>query len=111
MIKYKLKTRTTIAELENTSIPNTGIYLVTYMKKIVYIGKSNTSISDRLRSHLTNRAFEPFGNWLNNIRFDWANVRLDVLEPPDDMEIEIWLRDVESALVRRHKPLFNSSLQ
>ena len=41
---------------------------------------------------------------------DWPNVRLDVLEIPDDQDLP-WLEQAEEALIRYFRLLFNTSLQ
>lgn len=107
--KYKSLTRTSLAEAKD--LPHTGIYVFAYMGRIIYIGKASMSVADRIRSHYTNRAKELLGDWMDKVRLDWENVALDVLEPPDDVNVNVWLRDVEAALVQRLRPLFNEQLQ
>ena len=105
MDKYKSLTRTTIAECAD--LPHSGIYIIAYMGRVVYVGKS-VLIGDRLGQHITNRAFELLGHWLDLMRFDWANIRLDALETPDDCDEEVWNKEAEALLIRRFNPLFNT---
>ena len=107
--KYKSLTRTTLDKTEG--LPLAGVYIFAYMGKVVYVGKATQSVVHRLETHWYNRANEAFGDWLDMMRPDWRNVRLDVLEPPDDMRAGYWMLQTEAALVRRHKPLFNTHLQ
>lgn len=109
MEKYKALTRTTLAETDN--LPFVGIYIVAYMGTVVYIGKASESIANRLIGHWRARYKEGFGDWMDKMRLEWENVRLDVLEPPDNTELATWLKDTEAALVRYFKPLFNQQLQ
>lgn len=109
MEKYKSITRTTLAETDG--LPYAGVYILAYMGKIVYVGKSHYNVADRLANHWRKRMTEYLGDWMDKMRDDWANIRLDVLEPPDDVDAEQWVRQVEAALVRQFEPLFNLSLQ
>jgi len=108
MIKHKSLHRTTMAQLDD--LPNAGIYIIAYMGKVIYVGKATDSVMDRIRTHLLKAIDEPFGYWLENMRFDWPNVRVDVLEAPDNIDIQYWSREVEGSLVRRLNPLFNQQL-
>lgn len=107
MQTYKSLTRTTIAECAD--LPHSGIYIIAYMGRIVYIGKA-VDVGRRLAGHITGRANEMLGNWLDAMRFDWPNIRLDVLETPDDADGQAWNSDAERALIRRFNPLFNKAL-
>lgn len=108
MLKYKSLTRTTISGLEDT--PYAGVYILAYMGKILYVGKSNYGVVERIKSHINNADHDDVGGWLWKVKSDWHNVRLDILEAPDDIEIDYWLRYVESEMVRKFKPLFNEQL-
>lgn len=107
--KPKDKHRTTMAETDN--LPHVGIYVLAYMGKIVYVGKAEESVIARLEQHCRNCNKESLGNWLINLRDDWCNIRLDVLEPPDNGDTHSWLVSAEAALIRKFKPLFNVQLQ
>lgn len=99
--------RETVAEME--MIPEThGIYILAYMGEIVYVGKAEISIHDRLRGHFTNSLNEPLGAWLRKVDGDWENIRLDVLVPPAGHPT--WLQDVERQLIAKFRPLFNIQL-
>lgn len=106
--KYKSLTRTSLACLDN--LPNCGVYILAYMGRIVYVGKTNYNVSARLVNHWTNRAQELLGNWMDKLKLDWDNVALDVLEPPDDVDGDYWLRQAEAALIKRLNPLFNDKM-
>lgn len=109
MEMYKSKVRTTLHDMDE--LPTTGVYVVAYMGKIVYVGKTNYSVFHRLENHLRHRDREDFGGWMYKVRDDWHNVRLDVLETPDNVDApDYWLRTVEGLLVKKFKPLFNDSL-
>ena len=100
--------RTTIDQVFDGLIPNVGIYIVAYMGEILYVGKAESSVLDRLKNHLhchTSR----IGIWLETMEFDWRNIRIDVLEPPDN-EDRYWLSMVENACIKRFNPLFNDRL-
>lgn len=110
MEKYKSLTRTTLHDLDD--IPHAGVYIIAYMGKILYVGKSNDSIIRRLRNHLEQADTEILGGWMYKIKMDWHNVRIDILEPPDNesVNVDLWLRNLEAALVRKFNPLFNIHL-
>jgi len=101
--------RTTLdqALFENV-LPYVGIYVMAYMGKILYVGKAEDGIKDRLTNHISmNKSL--IGIWLKSMEADWHNVRLDVLEPLD-CEDRRWLVQAEMALVQRFVPLFNEKL-
>lgn len=108
LAKYKAKIRTTLAETEG--LPMMGIYVIAYMRKVVYIGKATRGIADRLEQHWYNRNKERLGNWMDKLKYDWENVRLDVLVPPDDVDARYWIEMAEGQLIRQFKPLFNESI-
>lgn len=105
MEKYKSLTRATIGDMAD--LPHTGVYVIAYMGTVLYVGKAD-NISLRIVGHITNRGRELIGTWLDAMRFDWHNVRLDALESPDDSDA--WTREAEDELIRRFKPLFNTQL-
>ena len=100
--------RTTLDQIDNGKIPHAGIYVIAYLGKVMYVGKAEHNVIERLRLHWY-KCSQPFGIWLRNIRFDWPNVRLDILEVPD-YENRYWLQQAEAALVRKFNPLFNDRL-
>jgi excinuclease UvrABC nuclease subunit len=104
MLKYKSLTRTTLAELDD--LPHSGIYIIAYMGRVLYVGKASESIADRLKGHVIKRGRELLGTWLDNMRFDWHNIRLDCLETPDYAS-NTWIQEAEAQLIRRFNPLFN----
>lgn len=95
---------------ETEGLPLVGIYVIAYMGKTLYVGKASQSVVMRLQSHWYRRDNEMLGSWLDGMQFDWANVRLDVLEPPDNVNQNYWLQEAESALIRKLKPLFNQQM-
>jgi hypothetical protein len=105
MKMYKSLTRTTIGDL--AALPHVGIYIIAYLGKVIYIGKASDSVMGRLEAHINRPT--PIGVWLRCVD-DRYNIRLDVLEAPDVIEVEQWLDKSESALIRRFKPLFNIAL-
>lgn len=107
MQTYKTLTRTTLAQTDD--LPLAGIYVLAYMGTVVYAGKAEGGIANRLKQHWLNRLYEPLGDWMDKLIHDWDNVRLDVLEAPDDCA-EYWLRDAERAVINRFQPLFNDKL-
>ena len=98
--------RTTLDQTED--LPLTGIYIIAYMGRIVYVGKAMYSVARRITQHYNNGLNECLGEWLHKVQLDWCNVRLDVLEPPNTVEARYWLRQAEAALIREFRPLFNN---
>ena len=103
-LKYKSLIRTTLDKTDG--LPYSGIYIIAYLGKILYVGKTIDSVSVRLYQHWINRGKEDLGSWMDNIRQDWHNVRLDVLEAPDVENFDYWLRQVENLLIKKFNPLF-----
>jgi excinuclease UvrABC nuclease subunit len=101
--------RLTIDSIDTIS-ETIGVYVVAYMGRIVYVGKSADSIHERLRGHLTRSLCESLGSWLQTMYADWGNIRLDVLVPPDDDDGS-WIAEAEARLIQRFTPLFNVQLQ
>ena len=100
--------RTTLDQVDNGKIPHAGIYVIAYLGKVMYIGKAERSVEDRINTHC--RQFTPIGLWLKQAEFDWSNIRVDILEVPD-YENRYWLQQAEAALVRKFNPVFNEQLQ
>lgn len=106
---YKSKVRTTLHDMDN--LPNAGVYVIAYMGKVLYVGKASESVFGRIKGHLYRRSIEDLGTWMYRVRDDWHNVRLDVLEPPDEtIDVGYWLRSAESSLIRCFHPLFNEQI-
>ena len=103
MEKYKSLHRATIGEMGN--IPHSGIYIVAYMGKVMYIGRAIESVVERLKNHICQG--DRLGGWLRNVDGDWNNIRLDVLETPDIENGKGWLDLVEDKLIKKFQPLFN----
>lgn len=106
--KYKTLTRTTLHDMG--ALPHVGIYIMAYMGRVVYVGKAEESINYRLHGHLYKRDVEDIGAWMYKVRDDWHNVRLDVLECPDNVDSRRWLVAAESALIHQLCPLMNTAL-
>jgi hypothetical protein len=94
-----------MSELDN--LPFSGIYIIAYMGKILYVGKASVDVLGRISNHQSQ--FTKIGVWLLKSKGDWENVRLDVLEQPDDAN-KTWLKDAEALLIRKFNPLFNTNL-
>jgi len=106
--------RTTLDRLEDDPVFGApGVYIVSYMSKIVYVGKSESSVGERLYSHVVHAEDESehLGRWLI-VNQDHANIAIDILEPPLDINIDMssWLRQAEAVCIKRLRPLFNVQL-
>ena len=100
--------RTTLGDLENTKIPHRGVYVIAYMKQVVYVGRAHKSVAERLYNHFLCRS--RISTWMRRMDNDWDNVRLDILEPPLSIaDYKQWLTDVERRLIKHFKPLFNTN--
>ena len=99
--------RTTLGEMEGVGIPHAGIYVIAYLGEVLYVGKAELGVVERLRQHVYSA--DSIGSWIRQMEFDWPNVRLDVLALPDDSD-RYWLRNAEAALIQRFRPLFNVQL-
>lgn len=103
MISPKERIRITLAD----EIPEiSGIYILAYMGKIIYIGKSEDNVALRLAGHKYNAINELLGAWMIRCN-DELNTRLDILTPPDNSFVSKWLRDAEAACILKFKPLLN----
>ena len=101
--------RTTFDIISRGLFPNVmGVYIIAYLGKILYIGKTERSIPERFRQHFHNKS--RIGNWLMSMSFDWDNVRVDVLEPEAFYETD-WLSLAEEACITKFNPLFNQRLK
>lgn len=103
-------TRTTFDRVGFDSLPNSCVYVLAYMRKIVYVGKTANSATNRLMGHVGNvrERKELLGRWLI-VNADHVNVRVDCLETPDSVDEQAWLRETEIACIRKFKPLFNET--
>ena len=102
--RYSNRHRTTLAAVEN--IPYVGIYVIAYLGKVMYVGKAESSVYERLRQHLASA--DPIGAWMRKVQDDWENVRLDALEAPVNVASpHLWLREAERALVAEFNTVFN----
>ena len=97
--------RITLAD-EIPDIP--GVYVLAYFGKIVYIGISEIGVMHRLQEHgiHADKTSELLGKWMIRCS-DWENVRLDILVPPDGVDMRWWLKTTESTCIRRFIPLLN----
>ena len=102
--RYKRLVRTTLRGLAG-DLPRVGVYVISYLGKVLYVEQS-VDVEVRLAQHLRAGEWDDFGGWMSKVRDDWHNVRLDVLEPPDEGNQRKWLAEVEGALVREFSPLF-----
>jgi len=106
------RTTLNVAFDEHTVLPLSGIYILAYMGEVVYVGKA-MDISARLRSHCVIQARKRqqlIDGWLWNMVWDYGNVRLDILETPDECDEQQWLRATEAACIRQFRPLLNVRL-
>ncbi len=89
-----------------------GVYILAYLGRIVYVGKSESDVKHRLDSHKTNALAENerLGKWMIFCS-DWENIRLDILTPPDEVDMKWWLKTAEATCIRRFVPLLNQQLQ
>lgn len=108
MQTYKTLTRTTLDKTND--LPNEGVYVIAYLGKVMYVGKTEDSVSHRLYGHWLMRSSDALGLWMDKLKADWHNIRLDVLEPPDGIDIRYWLRKCEAECIRKFSPLFNTQL-
>ena len=99
--------RTTVDKVGGDGI-EVGIYVIAYLSRVVYVGKSMGGISARLRQHIGDPR-SLLGEWLTANK-DWANIRLDILVPPYDQDDKAWLRQAEVALINEFDPLLNSQI-
>lgn len=106
--KYKALHRTTFDKMGN-GLPYSGIYIIAYLGKVMYIGKASEDVYLRIVSHIL-YAPDNIGHWLTGMKFDWHNILLDVLETPDNSP-DNWLKEAEAALIRRFNPVFNIHLR
>ena len=100
--------RTTFDQVFESQLPHVGIYILAYMGKVLYIGKAESSVVERLENHIKQYTSR-IGYWLRTMEFDWANVRLDIVEPPPRQD-RLWFSWVENACIKRFIPLFNEQL-
>ena len=101
--------RTTVDSIyEGDLLPPSAVYIIAYMGKILYVGKTENCVSTRLIKHMRIDRSR-IGCWLSAMESDWCNVRLDILEPPhpDDHQ---WLSKIEEACIKKFNPLFNDQL-
>lgn len=92
-----------------TLLPHSGIYVLAYMGQILYVGKAE-DVVDRFRLHCLHGRPLRVDGWLREMAWDYDNVRLDILETPDDVIESHWLANTEAACIRRFSPLFNTQL-
>jgi hypothetical protein len=83
-----------------------GVYILAYLGRIVYVGKTRRGVQERIRGHITDPD-SLLGEWLTLNR-DWPNIRIDILVPPDTEDARIWLKETEVACINRFNPLMNS---
>jgi hypothetical protein len=101
---YKKLHRTTVGDLYESDEKLMGIYIIAYVGKVIYVGKTTNDVSVRLISHTYQK--NKIGTWLLTLSDDLHNIRLDVLEP-EDHDDEVWLAAAEVACIRHFSPLLN----
>lgn len=105
------KERYNLAQMfdEITMIPICGIYVIAYMGTVLYVGKS-VDIAPRMRTHCTVNHCK-IDLWLQQMVFDYENIRIDILIPGLEVEnIDRWLDRTELKCIRKFSPLFNDLL-
>lgn len=102
--------RTTLDKIGEVILPTPAVYILAYMGKIVYVGKAENSVEQRLSSHRTcaQRPSESLGKWIIK-NADHSNIRLDILSAPDGAPFN-WAREMEAKCIRRFRPLLNTQL-
>ncbi len=88
-----------------------GVYVIAYLKTVVYVGKAESSIGHRLKTHKVS-ALEPrelLGRWMI-YNSDWENIRIDSLLPPDGVDDKWWIKETEAALINGLSPLLNQQI-
>ncbi len=101
--------RTTFDQISEIILPASGIYIVAYMGKIIYVGKSK-NLTHRIPAHIysADRNYEYLGRWLL-INRDHENIRIDILGTPHDVvDEDVWLKKTEARCVQQFRPLFNT---
>ena len=98
------RTRTNLKEIFDLGEIHSGIYVVAYLGKVVYVGKAEVGVQPRLRQHICRAGVgnETLGDWMIK-NMDHANIRVDVLEGSGRR----WLEAAEHALIQRFSPLLN----
>lgn len=98
--------RGTLSEIETKPLPHSGVYIIAYLGRIIYIGKA-IEVGDRLRQHATPAGhMVDFDNWFQVVALsDPQNVRLDILENPNGNSY--WNTRAESACIQYFRPLLN----
>ena len=102
---YKAIHRTTIDQVSEIGV--SGVYVIAYMGRIMYVGKTTNNISKRLCEHIYTPS--DLGSWLFSVIDDWRNVRIDIIEPKDHDDSQ-WLSKSENACIKRFAPKFNKQL-
>ena len=100
--------RTTFNRAFEEALPHSGIYIIAYLGKILYVGKAEVSVIARLNQHIKHLNTR-IGVWLYGMELDWQNIRLDIIEPPA-YEGHYWLSRAEMACIKQFSPLFNKDL-
>lgn len=102
--------RTTLDKIGKVVLPTPSVYILAYMNKIVYVGKTEESVEGRLAGHMTHALgpHEHLGKWLV-MNADHSNIRLDVLSAPDNAPSN-WAIEAEVECIRRFRPLLNVQL-
>ncbi len=109
-MKNPIKHRLTLDKAfdECTLLPYSGVYILAYMGKVIYVGKAE-NVSHRLYQHYTTPTLD-VDDWLCGMVWDLDNIRLDILETPDDVDEAYWLRETEAACINTFNPVMNMTL-
>src|SRR3990167_10511336 len=106
-----MRWRGTLADIGSGRIPISGVYILAYMRTIVYVGRAN-EVEARMVNHMRPAAGKLLvDQWLQTVAAaDMVNVRMDVLEPPAEAD-DAWMRTTEEACIRQFRPLLNVALE
>lgn len=88
-----------------TVLPYSGVYIIAYMGKVLYVGRAS-DMNDRMRQHIKIGDLT-VDYWLRSMTFDFANIRVDILETPDDIDGKYWGKEAEARLITYFNPIFN----
>lgn len=104
--------RTTLGEFSAHAIPQysgPGVYVIASYPSwgCLYIGKS-IDIAQRMYQHCIDK--KPLGNFIRDNFVSSCGFRLDIHVPPDEVDENKWLYEVEIALIQYFHPYYNEML-
>ena len=87
-----------------SEIPISGVYVIAYLTSILYVGQS-IDIPHRMHTHCTNGVL-PIDYWLQNMGWDYHNIRVDIHITASDDHMEI----IEERMIKQFCPVYNTLL-